>query len=171
MNPGRTIGVVLTLGSPAREALEAIRARFEAGPGEMPPHVTLLAPVDIDDDALPGVLAHLGAVGRATAPFALGLAGTGTFRPVSPVVFVRVTEGTTQCADLEARVRSGVLAVERSFPYHPHVTIAHHVTDEVLDIAEQEVGGFRGGMKMTEMALYEFVDGRWQVLQQVPFSA
>lgn len=171
MNPGRTIGVVLTLGSPAREALEAIRARFEAGPGEMPPHVTLLAPVAIDDDALPAVLSHLGEVGRATAPFVLGLAGTGTFRPVSPVVFVRVSEGAAECADLESRVRSGVLAVEPSFPYHPHVTIAHHVTEEVLDLAEREVGGFTGAMTMTEMGLYEFVAGRWQVLQQFPFSA
>lgn len=171
MNPGRTIGVVLTLGSPAREALEAIRARFEAGPGEMPPHVTLLAPVAIDDEALPVVISHLREVGLTTAPFVLGLAGTGTFRPVSPVVFVRVSAGATECADLESRVRSGVLAVEPSFPYHPHVTIAHHVTDAVLDLAEQEVGGFTGSMTMNEMGLYEFVAGRWQVLQQFPFSA
>lgn len=171
MTSGRTIGVAMTLGSPAREALEAIRARFEAGPGEMPPHVTLLPPVDLDEEALPAVVAHLERVGRETRPFTLVLAGTGSFRPVSPVVFVNVAEGAEHCAELESRVRSGVLSVETRFPYHPHVTIAHDVPDAVLDLAEQEIGGFRAAMAISDLGLYEFRDGRWQILQYVPFSA
>jgi 2'-5' RNA ligase len=171
VSPGHTIGVALTLGSPAREALEAIRARFEAGPGEMPPHVTLLPPVDIDGDALPAVIDHLAAVGRGTRPFTLVLDGTGSFRPVSPVVFVRVAEGADRCADLEGRVRSGVLSVDARFPYHPHVTIAHDVPDSVLDLAEQEVAGFRAAMTIADLGLYEYVDGRWELLRQVRFSA
>lgn len=171
MSPGRTIGVALALGSPTREALEAIRARFEAGPGEMPPHVTLLPPVDIDDDALASVTAHLAEVGRATRPFTLVLEGTGSFRPVSPVVFVRVADGADDCAALEGRVRSGVLSVEARFPYHPHVTIAHDVPDAVLDLAEQEIAGFRASMTVADLGLYEFADGRWELLQPVPFTA
>ena len=37
------------------------------------------------------------------------LRGTATFRPVSPVVFVQVVEGSTGCEALERSVRSGVL--------------------------------------------------------------
>ena len=64
------------------------------------------------------------------ARFGVHLRGTGTFRPVSPVVFVTLVEGISQCEQLAAAVRRGPLDVELQFPYHPHVTIAHHLADD-----------------------------------------
>ena len=59
--------------------------------------------------------------------FAIHLRGTGTFRPVSPVVFVTLAEGISQCEQLADAVRRGPLDMDLEFPYHPHVTIAHHL--------------------------------------------
>ena len=68
-------------------------------------------------------------------PFDIELRGTGTFRPVSPVVFVQLARGIGGCERLEQRVRPGPLTRDLPFPYHPHVTVAHDVADEALDRA------------------------------------
>ena len=86
---------------------------------------------------------HLAEVARrATEVFGVHLRGTGTFRPVSPVVFVTLVEGISQCEQLAGLVRRGPLAIELEFPYHPHVTVAHHLDDAALDRAFEELAGF-----------------------------
>ncbi|MHB1067980.1 MAG: 2'-5' RNA ligase family protein [Candidatus Nanopelagicales bacterium] len=164
------MGLSLDIAPPAREVLEEARMRYEPTAGDMLPHVTVLPPIDVDDDAMPAVLAHLESVARATAPFTLALAGTGTFRPVSPVVFVALREGGEQCAALESRARSGDMAVETRFPYHPHVTIAHDVAPALLDRAEADLAGFEATMLMASMALYENRDGQWDLLRVFDFE-
>jgi hypothetical protein len=46
---------------------------------------------------------------RARAPFEVHLRGSATFRPVSPVVFVPLVRGISECERVEAQVRSGPL--------------------------------------------------------------
>ena len=96
----------------------------------IPTHITLVPPTEVDEAALPAIEAHLSDVAGRLAGFASTCAGTGTFRPVSPVVFVTIAEGISQCEQLAAAVRQGPLAMDLQFPYHPHVTIAHHLPDE-----------------------------------------
>ena len=66
---------------------------------------------------------------RRSRPFRVHLRGTGTFQPISPVVFVGVVQGISQCEVLAAEVLRGPLAIDRAFPFHPHVTIAHHLPE------------------------------------------
>ena len=82
------------------------------------------------------------------------LRGTGTFRPVSPVVFVMVAEGISSCEVLAGAVRRGPLAVDLNFPYHPHVTIAHHLDDAALDRAFEDLAPFECVFDVTEFHLY-----------------
>jgi 2'-5' RNA ligase len=82
------------------------------------------------------------------------LRGTGTFRPVSPVVIVGVVEGIAGCEKLAAATRSGPLAVDLGFPYHPHVTVAHDLPDERLDRAFTELADYEAGFEVDEFWLY-----------------
>ena len=75
-------------------------------------------------------------------PFRIHLRGTGTFRPVSPVVFVTLAEGISAVRAARRRRTPGPLAVDLAFPYHPHVTIAHHLDDPTLDRAFEELADF-----------------------------
>lgn len=168
---GHTLGVAIEITSPAREVIEEARARYEPTVGAMPPHVTVLPPFDVDDDALPAVVRHLEHEAARTRPFALSLRGTGTFRPVSPVVFVALTAGIAECAALEGRVRSGDVAVETRYPYHPHVTVAHDVAPAVLDRAMAELSEFDADVDVRAMGLYEHRDGRWELLREFAFTA
>lgn len=115
------------------------------------------------------VVRHLDAVAAATAPFTLVLRGTASFRPVSPVVFVVVDVGVAECAALEARVRSGDMGVEARYPYHPHVTVAHDVGDDVLDRAMAELADVDVEMSITTMGLWEHRAGHWDIVQSFEF--
>jgi 2'-5' RNA ligase len=168
--PGHTIGVVVAIPSPHREAIDTAREQYEPAASDLPAHVTILAPIDVDAEAMPAVEAHLARVTAATRPFRLTLRGTGTFRPVSPVVFVAVADGISACEQLEQRVRSGDMAVETRYPYHPHVTLAHDVPEPVLDRAFTELSGYEASMDVTSVGLYEYLDGRWHLVRDFPFG-
>jgi 2'-5' RNA ligase len=167
---GHTIGIAIEIPQPFGAQLDAIRERFAPEDGDMPAHVTVLAPIDVDADVFPAVLAHLEAVAERTTPFHLALRGADTFRPVSPVVFVTVAEGISACEQLERQVRTGDLAVETRFPYHPHVTVAHDVPDADLDRALAELADYSATMEIHTMGLHENVDGCWRLVRAFPFG-
>jgi 2'-5' RNA ligase len=138
-----TVGVLITVPPPWREELTDWRDRLgDPDAARVPPHVTLLPPTEVPADRLAEIDAHLAAAAAGCPPFEMHLAGTGTFRPVSDVVFVVVAAGIAQCEQLEARVRSGPLGRETRFPYHPHVTVAHDIPAEGLDAAYAGLAGF-----------------------------
>lgn len=129
----------------------------------IPTHVTLLPPTEISQDSMARIEAHLLAAARSTAPFQVRLRGTGTFRPVSPVVFVAVAQGIGGFESLERAVRTGPLSVDLGFPYHPHVTVAQGVPDEALDRAFSELSDFACDFEVTEFHLYVHDDvSGWQ---------
>ena len=136
----------------------------------IPPHVTLLPPTAIGDDTMGAFLEHLRVVTAGVEPFRMVLSGTGTFRPVSPVVFVQVSLGIAQCEALERAVRSGPVERRLDFPYHPHVTVAHHLGEDALDRAFADLGDFRCDFRVGSVELYTHdEDGVWRV--QGPFPS
>ena len=46
-------------------------------------------------------------------------------------------------------LRSGPVSRDLDFYYHPHVTVAHEIEDEALDLAF-DVGGEHGGVKLND---------------------
>ncbi|MGC1210263.1 MAG: 2'-5' RNA ligase family protein [Micromonospora sp.] len=141
------------------------RRRVEAGdPQAVPAHVTLLGPTEIPVAALPAVEAHLAAVAAAHLPFTLHLRGTGTFRPVTQVVFVAVAAGISECELLAAAIRSAPeLHRETRFPYHPHVTVAQDVAPEALDKAYEDLADFSALFEVEAFTLFSHSgQARWQ---------
>jgi len=167
------IGVAIRVPDPFGPALQAARARIgDPLAWSIPPHVTLLGPTVVEPAALDGVSAHLDAVAAAASPFALHLRGTGSFRPVSPVVFVQVAEGIAQCERLERAVRSGPLKQKLRFNYHPHVTVAHEVDDDALDRAFRELAHYEARFDVTAFHVYEHGDdGVWRPSREYRLGA
>ncbi len=159
-----TIGVAVAIPEPWATELQDYRTSIgDHTAAQIPTHITLIPPIEVETADLPAVEAHLESVASEIDAFAIHLRGTGTFRPVSPVVFVSVVRGISQCEQLASAVRRGPLAVELSFPFHPHVTIAHHLTDEQLDRAFAELSDFECLFEASEFALYVHDDGAgWQ---------
>jgi 2'-5' RNA ligase len=170
-----TIGVSIAVPEPHGSLLQQRRAGFgDPAAARIPTHVTLLPPTGIDADLLPDVEDHLAWVASSGRSFPIRLGGTGTFRPLSPVVFVRLAEGGEACARLQELVRdaSGPVCRELEFPYHPHVTVAHGISDAALDRAHEELAHYDASWSCTGFALYEQdADGTWRTLREFPFGA
>lgn len=165
------LGVALEVPEPHAEDLR--RARESFGDPEartVPPHVTIVAPVSVDDAQWAEVEAHLEDCARGVAPFRMHLRGTGTFRPVTPVVFVAVAEGIPGCEEIERRVRRGPLAVERTFPFHPHVTVALGLEDAALDRAYASLAGYEAIFDIDRIRLYELEEHHWRVRREFPLG-
>ncbi|MFT4084054.1 MAG: 2'-5' RNA ligase family protein [Nocardioides sp.] len=151
----QTIGVAVAIPEPWASQLQEYRAKLGDTTAEMiPTHITLVPPTDVAADGVAGVVDHLARVAAGVRPYGVHLRGTGSFRPVSPVVFVAVAEGISECEQLAAAVRTGPLAVDLSFPYHPHVTIAHDLDEPTLDQAFAELGDFECQFTVEEFHLY-----------------
>ena len=167
-----TIGVSVAVPEPWGVDLQCYRVGLgdEAAAG-IPTHITLLPPTEVDDGDVEKVHRHLVDVAGGVAPFATRLRGTGTFRPVSPVVFVNVVEGIAGCEQLAAGVRQGPLAVQPQFPYHPHVTIAHHLDEHLLDRAFDDLAGFDCCFTVDRFSLYEHRKGSgWTPVRDFPLG-
>ena len=167
-----TIGVVVDIPEPFAKFLRGSRAEFgDPLATAIPPHVTLLPPTDVAPGISRAINDHLAAVAAVTAPFRITLRGTDSFRPVSPVVFVKVEEGGDGCDDLQRLVRTGPLTRQLQFPYHPHVTVAHHLTDDALDHAQKVLADYEAEFPVTSLGLYEHGrDGVWRLRRRFTFS-
>ena len=165
------IGVAVAVPDPWGAELEGWRAGFgDLRAGTIPAHVTLLPPTTVPVESLGAVEAHLAGAARACEPFEVDLRGTGTFRPVSPVVFVALAAGISGCEALETRVRDGVLARAVDFPYHPHVTVAHDLPDDVLDDAYAALAEYAARFTVAELVLYVHGDGGWSPRRSFPLG-
>ncbi len=169
---GLTIGVALEIPAPWADQLQGSREAFgDPQARSIPTHVTLLPPTAVPQGRVGDIRQHLTAVAASLAPFQLELNGTDTFRPVSPVVFVKVTVGGDYCDHLQQAVRTGPLARELTFPFHPHVTVAHHLDDAALDLAMTSLRDFSASFRVTGFVLYEHgTDGVWRPRRRFRFG-
>jgi 2'-5' RNA ligase len=169
--PRRNIGVAIEIPEPYGAELREWRDRLgDPQAQQIPPHVTLLPPTAVRDVALPAIADHLLRIATAEQPFEIILRGSGTFRPVSPVTFVTLGAGISDCERLQAQVRSGPLARELRFPYHPHVTVAHDVDDVLLEKGFQELASYAGRFDVSGFTLFEQdSDDVWRPLRHFPF--
>lgn len=168
------IGVAIALPDPEAAKVRAVRAAAgDPLARVVPPHITLLPPTAVGIESLGEITSHLERVASRTAPFTIRLKGVGTFRPVSPVVFLELSCGVAECDGLQSAVRDrgGPLALPLSFPFHPHVTLAHDIDDAGLDSAAGAAAGLDITFTAACIHLYRFTSrGRWEVVATPAFT-
>ena len=170
VSDGMSLGVILGFPPEIAEELQRWRASFgDPMATVIPAHITLVTTTPTQDWET--ARDHVREVARTQAPFMVTIAGTGSFRPVSPVVFINVEEGFGACVELHEKLQTGPLERELPFAYHPHVTIAHDVAPESLDEAETVLKDYRATFPVVSMGLYEHdTDGIWQLREELDFG-
>ncbi|MCG2620656.1 2'-5' RNA ligase family protein [Arthrobacter sp. I2-34] len=165
------VGVVIGVPEPMASELEQWRASFgDPLAAVIPPHITLVTTTPVTDWA--AATEHVRAVARGQEPFTVTIRGTGTFRPVSPVVYVNVSEGFASCVQLHRKLQSGPLARELEFDFHPHVTVAHGVSLASMDAAEAKLADYAATFTVSSMGLYEHdQSGVWILREELSFDA
>lgn len=167
-----TIGISIAVPEPHAGELAAWRKDFgDPLADQVPPHITLLPPSALPRTRFRAARRHLRATASRLEPFEVHLRGTATFRPVSPVVFVPLSRGISECELLQAAIRSGPLERDLTFPYHPHVTVAHDVDEADLDRAELTLRDWEATFTVRGFSLYEHgADGVWRPQEDFAFS-
>lgn len=154
---GETVTVGVALPVPEPWGSQVWRARLgygESSAENIPTHVTLMPPTVTTGAQVEALLPHLEQVAAEHAAFPMVLRGTGTFRPVSDVVYLQVARGVSSCELLERAVRSGPVHRELDFTYHPHVTVAHNLPQDVLDRAFEELAEFTAEFSADRLVAY-----------------
>ncbi len=166
------LGVVVAIPEPWSQLLTDWRAKVGDPQATLvPPHVTLLPPTAVPAADRPAITAHLADVARSHAPFDMHLSGTGTFAPVSDVVFVAVARGIGNCELIANDVRSGPLARDLAFPYHPHVTVAHDVPADMLELAYSALADLSAEFRVEHFTEFEQTpSGAWAVAREYPLT-
>lgn len=164
-------GVVLRLPEPTGRELQNWRASFEDQSADaVAPHITLMIteldrPWDELADRVRQALAQ-------QDPFHVEVNGTGTFRPLTPVVYLRIERGREQCTALHAALARHGLVSASPFDYHPHVTLAHGTDDAALDRAQEMLRTYRAGFLVDRVHLYEGdAQGHWHPRQSLALGA
>ena len=167
-----TIGVSIPIPAPHGEYLQQRRDDFgDPAAWQIPAHITLLPPTEVDEEAYAAFRSHCAAVAAAQASFSVVLRGTGTFRPLSDVVFIQVARGVSNCEALEVALRSGPIRRDLDFYYHPHVTVAHNVPADALDKAFDDLADYSVAFKVGSFHLYELGDDSvWRPVHEYALS-
>jgi 2'-5' RNA ligase len=162
------IGIVVPVPEPWAQLLVDWRSKVgDPQANRVPPHVTLLPPTEVSIADRKAISAHLADVARCHAPFDMHLSGTGTFAPVSDVVFVAVARGIGNCEMIANDVRRGPLARALSFPYHPHVTVAHDVPGDMLEFAYSGLSDLSAAFRVESFTEFEQTpSGAWAVARE-----
>lgn len=168
--PRTLMGIAISVPDPLGALLTEWRVKVGDPLAHLiPPHLTLLPPTDVGKLDLGEVHHNLCAVASRHSPFELHLAGTGSFRPISQVVFVTVAEGISSCELLAADIRSGHLQRPLEFPYHPHVTVAHDVPPDMLDLAYEGLVDVDVRLEVDAFCAFSRDGtGRWVPARQYP---
>lgn len=149
------MGVAIAIPEPYGSRLRRKRASFgDPLAATVPSHVTLMPPLTLESDGLDDVCGALGKAAAELRPFSMTLRGTGTFRPISPVVFVTVADGVAGIEEIAAAVRAQLDAPPAEFPFHPHVTVAHNIDDAALDRAHADLDDFECTFQVDAFELY-----------------
>ena len=166
------LGIVVPIPEPWAQLLVDWRSKVgDAQANVVPPHVTLLPPTEVPVADRTAISAHLAEVARSHPSFDMHLAGTGTFRPVSDVVFIAVARGIGNCELLSTDVRRGPLARSLAFPYHPHVTVAHDVPEDMLELAYTGLADLSAEFRVSSFTEFEQTPGgEWAVAREYPLT-
>lgn len=170
--PRLRLGVALLLPEPLATEVEGLRrAVGDGSQGRIPPHLTLVPPVNVREEHLGRALALLRAAGAAAEPFTLTLGPPDTFLPAAPVLYLAVSGAVDQVHALRQRVFQEPLARPLSWPFVPHVTVADEARPDTIRAAVAAMSRYQVEARFDRVHLLREMEGRqWRSVADAPFS-
>jgi 2'-5' RNA ligase/GNAT superfamily N-acetyltransferase len=174
--PRQRLGVVLLV--PQRLATEIDGVRRALGDGareRIPPHVTLVPPVNVAERDLPRAFTLVRTAATTVAPLTLRLGPVATFAPVNPVAYLRVG-GEPKVLEALERLRTSCLQgpLERTSQHEfvPHVTVADELAEDRLSDAIRLLGDFSAEVTFDHVHVLAELPGRlWRPVADAPLGA
>lgn len=160
----RRLGVVLLLPEPVSSEVDVLRrALGDTAFGRMPPHITLVPPVNVREERLDDAIALVRSAAAAErGPIELRLGPATSFHPVTPVVYLPVAGDDTAIHRLRAAVFRPPLERTVDFEFVPHVTLGDEVPDDAIAGAQLAMRGYEADVEIDRVTIMEeAVDHVW----------
>lgn len=168
------LGVALLLPSPVAEEVDGLRrAVGDRSLSRVPPHITLVPPVNVHQNDLASALALLRAAAAATpGPLTVTIGPPTSFLPANPVLYLPIGGGVDAVHALRRRVWEPPLTRSLAWPFVPHVTLADGVAPDRLAAALVALIGYTATTVIQRVHL--LVERRpgphWRPLADVAFG-
>jgi 2'-5' RNA ligase len=155
--PRSRLGVALLVPPPFDREIDGLRRGCGDGSlGRIPPHITLVPPVNVRDDERGDALAVLRAAAAPAAPLELTLGPVRTFAPVTPVLYLAVGGAAVPALHaLRDRVFVPPLSRPLTHPFVPHVTIADDAPADRLEAAVRALAEWSADVVVDRVHLLE----------------
>ena len=122
MRKNRVFGVVVMAPPDLSRWVNRVRRFYDPNFSLIAPHVTVLPPRPLALSRRE-VVEAVRTVAMTTPSLEIGLDSVGTFDPVMPVIFLRLSRGRRSLTLLHRRLSRGTLRSSEAFPYVPHLTL------------------------------------------------
>lgn len=168
----RRLGVVLLLPPPVTTEVDGLRRALGDGAlGRIPPHLTLVPPVNVAAGAMADAVVVLREAAKATRPLDLRLGPATTFDPVTPVVYLQVAGEVEALRALRDRVFTPPLSRSLTHSFVPHVTVADDMDPDRIPAAVAALADYVADVRIDALHLLEQGRGRvWRPIAEAPFT-
>jgi 2'-5' RNA ligase len=157
--PRHRLGVVLLVPPPVAAEIQGLRRALGDGTVEtIPPHVTLVPPVNVVASSLPDALRVLRTAASGCRPFGLELGPATTFHPVTPVVYLAVGGDLDALSTLRKAVFQPPLARPLSHDFVPHATLADDMHPSRIPAAVTALADYHCELRVDRVHILEQQD-------------
>lgn len=140
----------------------------------IPPHLTLVPPVNLSEAELVDLRSVLRTVASRSEPFMLSLGPAATFAPATPTLHLAVSGDEASLRDLRTRLRVAPVDRPDEWPFTPHVTLRESFPEALLDGAMATLSAPMADWSVDRMHLLEQFRNehgvRWRAVAEEPFG-
>lgn len=151
-------GIAMFPSKELQDKANSLRKRYDSHYALIPPHITMKAPFEVDEENVKETMNKLKKIADETPPIQIKFSRVSSFHPINNVIYFKI-DANEELLDLYDRLHTDELGVEEEYTFVPHLTIAQNLTDEEhSDVLES--------MRMKEIYHEEVID-RFQILYQL----
>jgi 2'-5' RNA ligase len=171
--PRHRLGVVLLIPAPVAAEVDGLRrACGDRALERVPPHLTLVPPVNVNANDLDAAMNVVRSAAGASQLLKLFLGPAATFLPDTPVLYLAVDGDLDGLGRLRDRIGIGPLDRPQTWPFVPHVTLADGMEPFRAEAAVAAMAGYRASVTIEKVhVLEEGPDRFWRPLADVALTA
>ncbi|MDQ2678816.1 MAG: GNAT family N-acetyltransferase [Actinomycetota bacterium] len=154
--PRRRVAVALLPPPGLARSLQTLRrAVDDPRLDDLPPHLTLVPPINLAATAYDEARLLLRSVASSSGPIELEVGPAATFAPATPTLHLELRGELDALGALRERVRSGPFQRRDVWPFHPHLTLREELLDPPPALAAAVLSGRLGGWTVDRLNLLE----------------
>jgi 2'-5' RNA ligase/GNAT superfamily N-acetyltransferase len=168
----RHLAVALLLTGRVAVEVDALRkATGDPDVERIPPHITLVPPVNVREADLDGVLATLRDAAAGSGSITVALGPAATFLPESPTLHLAVDGSRTELAALRRSLLVGPFDRPATHPFVPHVTLRNPVATAAVARALETLAPYRATATFGRVDLLQETDRVWRPVADARFGS